>query len=227
MRLGLDAGRDADEHRLDAGRPRSGGFVERVEDDECAGSGRGAQLVVGLVVAVEDDPLAGRRPRAARTRARPRVETSAPSPSLGEQPQQRDVRERLRPVDDERVGVHCAVRARARENGLPAVDDERRAVLAGERRRADAADGELAVLDGRRVGEELDQPVRALLAPPALHHLGVAGARVRRSDDQELGALGAGLERSHRVLVHADRVPLLQVLDLVLDLDRALPLTRT
>jgi hypothetical protein len=41
-----------------------------------------------------------------------------------------------------------------REHGLPAVDDERRPELAGERRGTDAAEGELAVLDGGRVGKE-------------------------------------------------------------------------
>jgi hypothetical protein len=44
---------------------------------------------------------------------------------------------------------------RTREDRLAAVDEQRRAELGGERRRPDAADDELAVLDRGRVGEEL------------------------------------------------------------------------
>jgi hypothetical protein len=44
---------------------------------------------------------------------------------------------------------------RVREDRLTAVDDERRAELLRERGGADAAQSELAVLDGRRVGEEI------------------------------------------------------------------------
>jgi len=69
-------------------------------------------------------------------------------------PQEGHVRERFRPVDHERVGIHARVRARTRENGVPAVDDEGRAELRRERGRAHSADCELAVLDGGRVGEE-------------------------------------------------------------------------
>jgi hypothetical protein len=42
-----------------------------------------------------------------------------------------------------------------RENGLAAVDDERGGELARERRGADPADLELAVLDGSRIREEI------------------------------------------------------------------------
>ena len=59
VRLRLDAGSEAHQHRLDAGRLRTGGFVECVEYDQCSGSCGGAKLVVGFVVAVEDDPIAG------------------------------------------------------------------------------------------------------------------------------------------------------------------------
>ena len=76
---------------------------------------------------------------------------------LGEQPQQRDVRERLRPVDDERA------RRRRRGRRAPARGSSPRS-----RRRAacraraascaarDAAERELAVVDPRGIGKELE-----------------------------------------------------------------------
>ena len=51
---------------------------------------------------------------------------------VGEHAQQRDVRERLRPVDDERARRGFAVRARLRADRLLAVDEERRPVLRRE-----------------------------------------------------------------------------------------------
>ena len=78
-------------------------------------------------------------------------------PLLREQPQDRHVRERLRAVDDERVGRGRAVRARARPDRLLAVDDERRPELVRERGRADAAERQLAVVDVSGVGEELER----------------------------------------------------------------------
>jgi hypothetical protein len=44
---------------------------------------------------------------------------------------------------------------RTRENGVAAVDDERCPELTRQRGRAHAADGELALVDGRRVGKQL------------------------------------------------------------------------
>ncbi len=81
--------------RRDAGLGRPLDLVERVDHHEpCAGLGRGAQLLVALVVAVHDEPLAGdsRRPR---ERQLPERRDVGAEPLLGEQPQQRDVRERL------------------------------------------------------------------------------------------------------------------------------------
>ena len=82
-----------------------------------------------------------------------------------EEPEQRDVGERLRPVHDERFGIHSRIRARPGENRLPAVHEERRAELLREGRRTDSAHHELAVLDGCRVGEELDQRVSRSTTP--------------------------------------------------------------
>ena len=58
MRVRLDAGRHADEHAPHAGRGGPRRLVERVEHDERARLGRRAQLLVRLVVAVHDEPLA-------------------------------------------------------------------------------------------------------------------------------------------------------------------------
>jgi len=154
MCLGLDAGRQPDEHRLDAALLRPCDLLECVEHNERAHLRGHRQLGVGLVVAVEDQPLCGnagtqRELQLAQCR---HVRTE---PLGREQPQEGDVREGLRPVDDERPRVHTRVRARPRENSIPAVHDERRAELLRELRRPHAAEHELAALDGSRVGEEL------------------------------------------------------------------------
>src|SRR5581483_1457195 len=57
----------------------------------------------------------------------------------------------------------------------------------------------------------------SLLAPPAGRHLGVLRV-VAGAEGEVLAAFGAGLHVSHRVLAEADRVPLLQLDDLVVDL---------
>ena len=67
--------------RVDAGLARAVDLLERVDDDERAGLGRGAELVVGLVVAVHDEAVAGDAGGAAAKRSSPSVETSAPMPS--------------------------------------------------------------------------------------------------------------------------------------------------
>src|SRR5207302_257511 len=76
---------------------------------------------------------------------------------LTEQAEQRDVRERLRPVDDQRVGRRAGVSAGAGAERRLAVDDERRAELVRELRGPHAADGELARLDGDRLREERER----------------------------------------------------------------------
>ena len=74
---------------------------------------------------------------------------------LGEQAEDRHRRERLRAVDDERVGRGRAVRPRLRAHGRLVVDDERRPEPLDELRRAQPADRQLTVGDGRRVGQKL------------------------------------------------------------------------
>jgi hypothetical protein len=82
-------------------------------------------------------------------------------PLLGEEPKQRQVRECLDAVDDERVGRSLPVLACRGTKGLLAVGDKRRSELLGQRRSPDAAYGELARLDRSAIGEEPEQ----LLAP--------------------------------------------------------------
>ena len=92
------------------------------------------ELLVGLVVAVEEDPVAADAGRLRERELAERRDVGADA-LLGEDAQDRDVRERLRPVDDERARRRVGVRARLGAERLLAVDDERRAVLGRERRR--------------------------------------------------------------------------------------------
>ena len=110
VRDGLDARRQAHEHAPHAGGRRRLRLTGRIEDDERIRLRSRAQLLLRLVVAVEDEPLArnSRRPRERELAERRDVGADA---LLAEQPQQRDVRERLRPVDDERARRGLAIRA--------------------------------------------------------------------------------------------------------------------
>ena len=105
------------------GRPRR--LVGRIEDDERLGLGRRGELLVGLVVPMHEQPFAcdAGAPRERQLAQRRDVGTK---PLLGEQPHQRDVRERLRPVDDERVRYGSLEHPRPLAEHLLGVDDERR-----------------------------------------------------------------------------------------------------
>ena len=98
-----------------------------------------------------------------------------------EQTEQGDVRECLRPVDDERVTFHARVRARTRKNGVTAIDNERRPEVTRECGRTHAADDELAVVDGGRVGKQLDQGVISRPTSPASLQRRPGRCSVRRS----------------------------------------------
>jgi hypothetical protein len=151
--LGLDTGGDAHEHAIHAGRRGARDLLERVEDDER--SRRRAQLVVALVVAVHDQP----RRRDARAESELELTQGGDvraDAELGEKPEDRDVGEGFRAVDEVGVGCRFAIRPHARSDRVLAVDDERRAVLFGERRRGHTADREPAVLDRGRVREDLE-----------------------------------------------------------------------
>ena len=97
----------------------------------------------------------GEMPAACANRSSPSVDTSAPIPSSARMRISATFGKRLRPVDDRCVGRTAPPGARGRTNGLLAVDDQRRAVLLCERGRAHAADRQFAVLDPRRIGEQL------------------------------------------------------------------------
>ena len=111
VRHGFDARREPHEHASHTHRCRRVRFARSVEHDERAGLGGRAQLLLRLVVSVEDKPLAG-QPRGARERKLTERGDVGTDALLGEQSQQRDVGERLRPVSDQR--------ARAPPPGTPA-----------------------------------------------------------------------------------------------------------
>ena len=136
VRLGLDPGRDAHEHAPDAGRGCARRLVERVEHDERARLGGGAQLLVRLVVAVHDQPLAG-DPRAPRERELAERGDVGADPLLGSSRMHGDVRERLRPVDDERPRQRPAGTS-ARVRGAPAPSRRRAASRTARRARSRA-----------------------------------------------------------------------------------------
>ena len=150
----VDAERDADEHPLDARGPRTVELIGCVEDDERV-AGR-SELLVGLVVPVHDEPVRRDAGLAGEGELPKRRHVGADA-FLGQEAEDADVRERLRPVDDERLGSCLAIRACLRANRLLAVDDERSAVLLGEVGRPEAAEHQLAgLVDRSGVREELE-----------------------------------------------------------------------
>ncbi len=155
VRHRLDARRQAHEHAPHAGGRSRLRLTGRVEDDERIRLRSRPQLLLRLVVAVEHDPLArnSRRPRERELAERRDVGADA---LLAEQPQQRDVRERLRPVDDERARRRLPIGPNLRADRLLAVDEERRAVLLGELARGYAAERQLAGGDQCGFGKELE-----------------------------------------------------------------------
>jgi hypothetical protein len=129
----VDAERDAHEHvRHPRGRPRARPR-RRIEDDRRAARRGRAQERLVLVVAVDDEPLPV-EPRPAREGELALGCDVGADALLVQQPEQRDVRERLRAEEDAAVvserGAECA---RVRAHRLLAQHDERRPVLLGER----------------------------------------------------------------------------------------------
>jgi hypothetical protein len=157
VRVGLDSRSDPNEHALDARCCRTLDLVECVENDE-AGSGLGGRpkLFVALVVPVHDDSLAGHTGSERVLELAERRDVGA-EPFISEQPQQRDVGERLGAIEDQRIGRSLAVGPGEREDRPLAIGDERRPVLVRESRGRNAADRELAPLDRGAVGEEPKQ----------------------------------------------------------------------
>ena len=131
-------------------------FVERVDDHEARACTRGClQLFVALVVPVHDEPLPG-QPGKERELELAQGRDVRAQPLGGEQPENGRVRERLHPVDDERVRGSGSVRAGGAYDRALLVDEERRPVLGCERGEPDPADRQLAVHDRGRLGEELE-----------------------------------------------------------------------
>jgi len=159
VRVRLDAGREPDQYAADGGSVRSFDLLHRVEHEDRAGGRRGLELGVGLVVPVDDQPvpLEAGPPRECELAEGGNVRSE---PLVGEQPQDRDVRERLHAVDDERIRVDLPVHPRLREQGLAAVRDERCPEALRELGRGDAADREHALVRSGRVREERERHVR-------------------------------------------------------------------
>ena len=154
MRVGIDARRQAHQEAARAGVARPGDLLDRVQDDERARLGGAAQQLILLVVAVDDDLLAS-DPRGQGEGQLARGRDVGAEALLGQQAENRDRRERLRPVDHEGIRRGRPIRPRLRANGRLVVDDERRPEPFDELRRAQSSDRQLAVDDGGRVGQEL------------------------------------------------------------------------
>ena len=99
VRLGIDTRRDSDERATNARRGSALGLVGRVQHDEGAELGCEPKLLVRLVVAVDDEPVACQSRGPCECELTERRDVRA-EPFLGEEPQQGDVGERLRAVDD-------------------------------------------------------------------------------------------------------------------------------
>ena len=153
VRRGVDTRCDPDERTRDSRGRGALRLVGGVEHDEGSELACEPQLFVGLVVAVNHDAVAAepRRLRERELAERRDIRTEA---LLGEQAQQRHVREGLRPVDHRRVAHGAPDEARTLAQRALAVDDERRAELIRERARGQAADHELAGRDRGRFREQ-------------------------------------------------------------------------
>ena len=109
MRFRIDAGRQPKECALDAGGARTRDLLGRVEHEECLRRGCGGELLIGLVVSVEDDSLC-RNARPLREFELPEGRDVGTEAELAEQSHDRDVRKRLRAIDDQRLRVGAGVR---------------------------------------------------------------------------------------------------------------------
>ena len=106
MRFRIDTGRQTEERALDPGGASALDLLLRVENEECLRRGCGGELLIGLVVSVEDDSLC-RNARPLREFELPEGRDVGTEAELAEQSHDRDVRKRLRAVDDQclRIGV--------------------------------------------------------------------------------------------------------------------------
>ena len=153
VREGLDARRQPHEDAPHAGIRGAARLVGRVEHDRRSRLGRGAELLVRLVVAVEEEPLAGDAGGAGEGELAEGRDVG-PEALVREHLQERDVRECLRPVDQEGIRRGFSIGPRLRADRLLAVDEQGRPVHGREPRSRDAAELELAVGDACGVGED-------------------------------------------------------------------------
>ncbi len=149
----LDPGRHAHERPLNAGFIRPVGLRERIHHEQRVLRRRKMQQLVLLVVPVDDEPVAGDAGTPRELELADRGDVGA-EPLLAEQPKDGDRRERLRPVDDQRVRRGGAIRARLRAQRRLVVHHERRTEPARELRRRHAPEHEVRACDGGPVGKE-------------------------------------------------------------------------
>ena len=158
VRVGLDPRRHAHEEARRADGPRPVELVERVEHDQRAESDRAAQISSSsLLFPWITSRSPGMPARSAKASSPSRRDVGA-EPLLGEQAQDRERRERLRPEDDERPGNGSAVGARPAPGSSP----RRRRQAASRTRRASSdaptpPSDELAVVDADAVGQQVGQ----------------------------------------------------------------------
>jgi hypothetical protein len=205
--VGLDPRRARDERPAHAGRRRPLGLVERVEHDEAHfGLGRGAELLVALVVPVHDDLVAFDPARAANASS-PSVETSAPKPSAAS----RRAARRSGTLSGCRAGSASgsglAVGRARRQDRLLAVDDEPACRTPRELGRTQAPEGQLAVSTEAVCGKEQEHV--AIVISAAKSATGSSSAR-RGSRSRELAS--ASRSALGRSLVDALAVPTEDVL---------------
>ena len=154
VRVGVDAERHPDENALDAGVRRERGLVGRVEHDGSARGRRLAEELAVLVVPVDDELVAGEARGVGEGELAGRGHVRA-DPLLAEEPEQGDVRERLRAEEHAPVAHGVAERSRARPDRLLAEDDERRAVRLRELLGGHPAEGQRARIEAGGVGKEI------------------------------------------------------------------------
>jgi hypothetical protein len=155
VRHGLDPGRESHEHAPHAGSGRGLRLAGRVEHDERLRLRRRPQLLLRLVVAVEHDAVAGDPGGAGETELAEGRDVGADA-QIREQTEQRDVREGLRPVDDQRVRRRLAVGAHLAPDRLLAVDEQRCPVPIRQLARAKTAQRELAAFDPGALWKEIE-----------------------------------------------------------------------
>src|SRR5205814_10635546 len=137
-------------------------LVGGIQHDERPGAGGRVQLSVALVAPVHDEPVAGHAgaQRELELSQRRDVRTQT---LLVEEPEDPQVGKRLASVHDQRLGGGAAVGASLLPERLLAVDEQRGAVLVCKRRRGDAPDRELSLLDARAERKEIERQIRQSL----------------------------------------------------------------